>query len=66
VIVEGAELNLRLRQQERDLAAEHDAAIERNTGAPAQGDVVEETTVTHEQYVDPYYVSPLWLGLWLL
>jgi hypothetical protein len=63
VIVEGAELNLELKKHEAELEAAERAA----TPEHAADTVVEETTVTeYEPYVDPYYVSPVWLGLWLL
>ena len=36
---------------------------------PGAGDseVVEEYTVEHYQpYLDPFYVSPVWMGVWLI
>lgn len=64
VIVEGAELNLELKKREAEAEAEEHAGepdAERDAG-----EVVEETVTYYQPYVDPFYVSPVWLGLWLL
>jgi hypothetical protein len=75
IVVEGAELNIELKKHESELAREEEASGGgtsggANAGAGAAADqesVTEEYTVErYEPYLDPFYVSPVWLGLWLL
>jgi hypothetical protein len=69
VIVEGAALGHELRKRE---AQESGSATDSDSGASGSDHekhtVTEVTTSTTSEfaYVDPYYVSPVWLALWLL
>jgi hypothetical protein len=73
IIVEGAELNIELKKHEAELDAEDErsgtgGSSDRRSGAGGpDGEVVEEYTVEqYTPYLDPLYVSPVWMGLWLL
>lgn len=71
IIQQGAALNLELRKQEDELEDDENAE---DTLANGHGEesVVEETVIEHypvsyyEPYLDPLYVAPIWVGLWLL
>ncbi len=69
IIVEGVELNIELKKHESELA-DHDPEppAEGGGGDEQQHEVVTETTSVeyYTPYLDPLYVSPVWLGLWLL
>ena len=72
IVTEGAELNIELKKRESEL----EGAVDRGSREGRRGDVsangeeeelVEEYTVErYESYLDPFYVSPVWMGVWLL
>jgi len=74
IISQGAELMLDLQKQESSFA---NREIEHEEESSSQEDsndhqyvervVIEEYPYSYyDPYLDPYYISPLWLGLWLI
>jgi hypothetical protein len=69
VIVEGAALGFELRKREAEVSGNATApGSEVAVAGSEKHTVTEVTTSTTSEfaYVDPYYVSPVWLALWLL
>jgi hypothetical protein len=60
IVREGAELNIELKRQEAELAAEEGPSV--SNSSPTESVEVVETRYT--PYLDPLYLPPIWVGGW--
>ncbi len=72
VIVQGAELMVRLLKKEESFAPPISHGDSDSNGDIAEASYVERVKYDHrpasyyERYYDPFYVSPVWVALWIL
>ena len=71
IIIQGAEVMIELHRREATLAPKY--LDDYNDEPSENGEVTVERVIIEEYpvdyyhpYLDPFYVSPLWLGIWLL
>lgn len=72
VIRQGAELNIKLKKKERELEDKYKEDIDDGEDEPEEDYAVEPVIIEeypvnyYYAYRDPFYISPVWLALWLL